>query len=166
VARGAELHRPPQRSDADVDGASAAGALPGLFELSRKLLVRPTQQCGAVPHTAIGISVERRGEGLVHTAALLHPGALPDRGPNQRVPETEGVDVEVDERRLDGWLRSVEIQRCPGDDSGGLEDLAYGVPVAERGDQQHQASVPGQIRYARSEGALKALGQRHAAGQR
>ena len=68
--------------------------------------------------------VERRGEGLVHTPALLHAGALPDRGANQRVPETEGVDIEVDQRRLDGRLRRTEIQRCPGDDSGGLEDLA------------------------------------------
>ena len=163
---GAELHRPPQRSHGDVDGASAPGAHPGLFELTRELLVRPAHQRGAVPHAAVGIGIERRGERLVHTAALLHAGALPDRGAHQRVPETDGVDVEVDQRRLDGRLRRVEIQRCRRDDGSGLEDLAYGVPVAERGDQQHQAGGIGKIRDARDERALQPLGQRQAAGQR
>jgi len=54
--------------------------------------------------------------------------------------------IEVDQRRLDSRLRRIEIQRCPGDDGGGLEDLAHGVPVAERGNQQQQASGIGQIR--------------------
>ena len=103
-----------------------------------------------MPHTAVRIGVERLGERLVHAAALLHAGALPDRGAHQRVPETDGIDVEVDQRRLDGRLRRIEIQRCPGDDGGGLEDLAYGVPVAERGDQQHKAGGIGQIRDARA----------------
>ena len=128
VARGAELHRPPQRGHGDVDGASAPGAHPGLFELARELLVRSAHQRGAVPHAAVGIGVERRGERLVHAAALLHAGALPDRGAHQRVPEPDRVDVEVDERRLGGRLRRVEIQRRPGDGAGGLEDLARRRP--------------------------------------
>ena len=47
-----------------------------------------------------------------------------------------------------------------------LEDLARGVLVAERGDQQHEAGGIGQFGYARGEGALEALGQRQAAGRR
>ena len=134
-----------------------------VFELARELLVRPAHQRGAVPHAAVGIGVERRGERLVHTAALLHAGALPDRGAHQRVPETDGVDVEVDERRLDGRLQRVEIQRCPGDGAGGLEDLACGLAVAERGDQQDKASGIGQIgdasRRRRAQGARSAAGR-------
>ena len=89
MARGAELHRPLQRGHGDVDRASAPGAHPGLFELARELLVRPAHQCGAVPHAAVGIGVERRGERLVHTPALLHAGALPDRGAHERVAEAD-----------------------------------------------------------------------------
>ena len=119
-----------------------------------------------MPHTAVGIGFERLGEGLVHTAALLHAGVLPDGGAHERVPEPDRVDVQIDERCLGGRLERVEIQRCPGDGAGGLEDLAHGVLVTERGDQQHKASGVGQIRYATGEGALEALGQRQAAGQR
>ena len=60
----------------------------------------------------------------------------------------------------------VEIQRRPGDGAGRLEDLAHGVAVAERGDQQDEAGGIGQIGYASGERALEALGQRQAAGHR
>jgi hypothetical protein len=82
------------------------------------------------------------------------------------MPETDGGDVEVDERRIDGRLRRVEIQRCPGDDDRGLEDLACGVPIAERGDQQHEAGRLREVGHTRREGMLETLGQRHAAGHR
>src|SRR6185295_2833250 len=99
----------------DVDRASAPGALPGLFELAGKLLVRSAHQRGALPDAAVGIGLERRGERLVHAPALPYGGALADRGARQRVPEPDRVDVEVDQRGLDSRLRRVEIQRCPGD---------------------------------------------------
>ena len=105
VVWGAELHRSPQRGQGDVDRASAPGAHPGLFELTRKLLVRPGHQRGSVPHAAVRIGLERRGERLMYAATLLHAGALPDRGANQRVSKTDRVDVEVDERRPGGRLK-------------------------------------------------------------
>jgi hypothetical protein len=56
-----------------------------------------------VPHAPVGIGLERRGEGFV-PPTLVHAGALPHRGAHERVPETDGVDVEVDERSRDGRL--------------------------------------------------------------
>ena len=158
--RGAELHRPPQRSHGDVDGALASGPLPGLFELTRNLLLRAADKCSVVPHATVGIGIERRGEGLVHTAALLHAGALPDRRAHQRVPETDGVDVEVHERRLDGRLQRIEIEGSASSGARCLENFAYGIPVIERGHQQGEAGGVGQIGNASSEGTLKTLGQR------
>jgi hypothetical protein len=64
VAGVAELCRPPQRGHGDVDGASAPCSRSGVFEFARKLLVRSADECGAVPHAAVGIEVERGCKGL------------------------------------------------------------------------------------------------------
>ena len=62
------------------------------------------------------------GEGLVHTAALLHAGSVLDRRANQWVP-ADRLYVEVDERRRDGRLQRVEIERCPRDGARRSEDF-------------------------------------------
>src|SRR5205085_6434989 len=65
-----------------------------------------------------------------------------------------------------GRLKCVEIDGSPGNRARRLKDLADGISVAERGDQESQACGVGQISHATREGALEALGQRQAAGQR
>ena len=86
---------------------------PGLLKLTRKLLVGAGHQCGAVPHPPVGIGLERRRERLVDAVTLPQAGALPDRGPNQRMTKTDRVDIDVDQRRPNGRLQRVEVISVP-----------------------------------------------------
>src|ERR1700735_3386723 len=119
-----------------------------------KLLVRPTDQRGTMPRAAIRVGLEGRGEGLVHASPLLHTGALAHRGTDQRVAEANRVDVEVDERRLDGGLQRVEIDWSRGHGPRSLQNLVHGVLIAERGGEQREASAIGQVSDAARESAL------------
>ena len=104
----------------------------------------------------------------MYAATLLHAGALPD-------PRSESSGcrkwMELTSTSMSAAptgirLNGVEIDGSPGNRARRPKDLADGISVAERGDQQSQARVIGQIRRATREGALEALGQRQAAGQR
>ena len=73
--------------------------------------------------------------------------------------EAEPLQIDVDDARLGSGRSDVEIQGFPGDDAGRPEDLADRVSVVERGNQQDQPSLFGQLGDTGGEGTLKPLGQ-------
>jgi hypothetical protein len=135
------------------------------FEVGRDVLMLTGEQGRTVPCTPVLILQDIR-QGFMGAPPVRQACALRDSRADERMSEAERVKVDVDNAGIGRRLSGVEIQGCPGDGAGRLEDLAYGVVVAQRGDQQHKARGVGQVRYAGREGTLEALGQRQAARHR
>lgn len=69
--------------------------------------------------------------------------------------------VEVDDPRLDGRLKEIDVDWRSVDDPACLEHLAHAIVVVERSEQQKQPGLLGQIGDAGGERLLKPVCERH-----
>ena len=94
------------------------------------------EQRGAVPCSPVGLVAEHIGQRLVDTPAFRQACALRDRRPDERMPETNRLQIGVHDACLDRRPSDIEIHGSASDGGARLEDLVESVLVAERRDQQ------------------------------
>ena len=97
AGRLAEFGRASHRGDRDLDRAPLLGPRSCLFELKRDVLVLAGQQSRAVPRTSVGLIREHVRQCLMGTPTVAQARALRDRRANERMPEADRLQVDVDD---------------------------------------------------------------------
>src|SRR5829696_1014322 len=105
----AELRRPSQRGHRDRDRAPLARSRARLFELDGDVLMLTGEKRSAVPNAPVSLILEHVRECLVDTPTVAQAGALGHGRADERMPEAEGMQVEVDNACIDGGPSGVEI---------------------------------------------------------
>ena len=61
------------------------------------------------------------------------------------MPKTDGVDIEVDKRCLDGWRKRIEVERRASHCTRSGQRLIHTVVVVKGGDEEEQPRAIGEV---------------------
>lgn len=120
-----------QRGYRHADRAALPRSGSRLLEFERDVLMLAGDQRRAVPNPSVGLGLQRGGQRLVCPQALRHARALIHRRADQRMAETDRLQIEVYDRCRGCRLEIVEIERSSGDHAAGPQDFANVVAVVE-----------------------------------
>ena len=117
----------------------------------------------AASSRAVRVVAQRVGERRVDAATTLRAGALQHRRAHQRVTEPHRLHVELDDGGVGGRLEVIGIELRGRGEAAGPQQLADALFVVDRGDEEQPPGRLGEVRDARGERLLEAIGERERA---